>query len=107
MTKKEEKVLLPTATNKFLMQWKGPFKTVKKKVRKVYYKINVCWKIKTFHANMLKLYVKRDNNIDIGIAGEAVVEIEDDDGNETLTTRSKEKRSNRWDSKFWVNWWPV
>lgn len=44
---------------------------------------------------MLKLYVKRDNNIDIGIAGEAVVEIEDDDGNETLTTRSKEKRSNR------------
>lgn len=63
MTKKEEKVLLPTATNKFLMQWKGPFKTVKKK----------------------------------SIAGEAVVEIEDDDGNETLTTRSKEKRSNRWD----------
>lgn len=83
------------------------FKIVKKKVRKVYYKINVCWKIKIFYVNMFKLYVKRDNNIDIGIVGEVVVEIEDDDGNEIFIMRSKEKRFNWWDSKFWVNWWLV
>lgn len=86
-------VLLPTASNKLLMQWKGPF-TIVEKVEKVDYKIDMCGKLKTFHANMLKLHVKRESDIDIlGIAGVAVVDIEDkDDGNETLVDSPREAR---------------
>lgn len=67
------------------MQWKGPF-TIVEKIGKIDYKIDMDGKLKAFHANMLKLYVKRDSDIDnLGIAGVANVDIEDgDDGNETL-----------------------
>lgn len=43
---------------------------------------------------MLKLYVERESDIDIlGIAGVAVVDIEDDDdGNETLVDSPREVR---------------
>lgn len=86
-------VLLPTASNKLLMQWKGPF-TIVEKVGKVDYKIDMGGKLKTFHANMLKLYVERDSDVDIlGIAGVAVVDIkDDDDGNETLVDSPRETR---------------
>lgn len=62
-------------------------------------------KLKTFHANMRKPYVEIDSNIDIlGIAGVAVVDVEDDDnGNETLVDSPREarkRRSKRCDSKF-------
>lgn len=75
------------------MQWKGPF-TIVEKVGKVDYTIDMCGKLKTFHANMLKLYVERESDIDIlGIAGVAVVDIEDeDDGNETLVDSPREAR---------------
>ncbi|KAK3085949.1 hypothetical protein FSP39_011202 [Pinctada imbricata] len=52
-------VLLPTDNNKLLMQWKGPFKIVKK-LNKVDYQINMQGKFKTFHANLLKLYTERE-----------------------------------------------
>lgn len=86
-------VLLPTASNNLLMQWKRPF-TIVEKEGKVDYKIDMCGKLKTFHANMLKLYVERESDIDIlGIAGVAVVDIEDDDdGNETLVDSPREAR---------------
>lgn len=62
-------VLLPNASNKLLMQWKGPF-TIVEKVGKVDFKIDMGGKLKTFHANMLQLYVERESDIDIlGIAG--------------------------------------
>lgn len=63
---------------------------------KVDYKIDMCGKLKTFHANMLKLYVERESDIDIlGIAGVAVVDIEDDDdGNETLVDSPREARKD-------------
>ena len=51
-------VLLPTDSNKLLMQWKGPYRIVDKP-NKVDYKIDMNGKTRTFHANLLKLYVER------------------------------------------------
>ena len=51
-------VLLPTDSNKLLMQWKGPYKIVDKP-NKVDYKIDMNGKTRTFHANLLKLYIER------------------------------------------------
>lgn len=75
------------------MQWEGSFR-IMEKVGKVDYKIDMEEKIKTFHANMLKLYVERVSDFDVlGISGEAVVDIEDDnDGDETLVDSPREAR---------------
>ena len=54
-------VLLPTDNNKLLLQWKGPFKIVKK-LNRVDYQIDMQGKCKTFHANLLKLYMERDHS---------------------------------------------
>ncbi|XP_055997762.1 uncharacterized protein LOC125654613 [Ostrea edulis] len=51
-------VLLPTESNKLLMQWKGPYKIVKK-VGNVDYMLDVNGTVKTYHANLLKKYVDR------------------------------------------------
>ena len=51
-------ILLPTSHNKLLMQWKGPFEIVKK-IGNMDYRLNIKGKLKTFHANMLKLYLDR------------------------------------------------
>lgn len=50
-------VLLPTDTNKLLLKWKGPF-VVRERFNSDY-KIDMNGKEKVFHANMLKLYVRR------------------------------------------------
>ncbi|GFR66735.1 zinc finger protein [Elysia marginata] len=55
-------VLLPTDSNKLLMQWKGPFEVVAT-VGVNDYRINVSGKVKTFHANLLKGYIARDQDI--------------------------------------------
>ena len=52
-------VLLPTDSNKLLLQWKGPF-SIKKKVNKVDYQVCMKGKLKTFHVNMLKKYIERN-----------------------------------------------
>ena len=52
-------VLLPTDHNKLLMQWKGPY-VVEEVVGLNDYKVKVGSKTKTFHANLLKLYVERE-----------------------------------------------
>ncbi|XP_062599512.1 uncharacterized protein LOC134261046 [Saccostrea cucullata] len=54
-------VLLPTDSNKLLMQWKGPF-SIKKKLNKVDYQIEMKGKLKTFHVNMLKKYINRNDD---------------------------------------------
>ena len=51
-------VLLPTDSNKLLLQWKGPFK-VTHKVGKHDYRVDQNGKIKIYHANMLRKYVER------------------------------------------------
>ena len=51
-------LLLPTDTNKLLSSWAGPYPIVK--VFHPDYKVLVRGKEKTFHANMLKKYVRRE-----------------------------------------------
>ncbi len=52
-------VLLPTNKNKLLLQWKGPF-VIEEKFGIGNYRIRVGDKLKTYHANMLKKYVERE-----------------------------------------------
>ena len=52
-------VLLPTESNKLLMQWKGPYQIVRK-VGNVDYMLDVNGTVKTYHANLLKKYVERE-----------------------------------------------
>ena len=80
-------LLLPTSTNKLLMQWKGPYEVVRRVARNDY-KLMVDGKEKTYHANLLKRYVERTDSPGTGnnvtnVQGNAihvVVEEEDDDG---------------------------
>ncbi|GFO27105.1 Zinc finger protein [Plakobranchus ocellatus] len=53
-------VLLPTDSNKLLMQWKVPFEIVAT-VGINDYRINMRGKEKIFHANLLKGYIARDS----------------------------------------------
>ena len=57
-------VLLPTDGNMLLMQWKGPYKVVEK-VGRCDYKLFVNGKIKPFHANLLKKYISRKNELGV------------------------------------------
>jgi hypothetical protein len=52
-------MLLPTNSNKLLMQWKGPFE-IEAVVGVNDYKINISGKSKTYHANLLKKYHRRE-----------------------------------------------
>jgi hypothetical protein len=66
-------LLLPTDNNKLLMKWKGPYSVVEK-VSENDYKINIDGRCKTFHANMLKLYLHREtSNKDAVTVANAVV----------------------------------
>ena len=53
-------VLLPTDNNKLLMQWKGPF-VVEQVVGMNDYKLEVKGNLKTYHVNLLKKYIERDD----------------------------------------------
>ena len=55
-------ILLPTNSNKLLLQWKGPYKVVEKS-GKYTYKIKVKGKVKNFHINMLKQYWSSDPEV--------------------------------------------
>jgi len=51
-------IMLPTDNNKLLMQWKGPYDIINK-IGENDYRIDINGHAKTFHANMLKKYIKR------------------------------------------------
>ena len=53
-------LLLPSESNKVLLQWNGPY-AVLEVVNVMNYKINVKGVVTTYPANMLKLYVERHN----------------------------------------------
>ena len=55
-------LLLPTASNKLLMQWRGPFPIIAKKSI-MDYTIDFGHRQKTFHINMLKKYIRRKDEI--------------------------------------------
>ncbi|RUS77740.1 hypothetical protein EGW08_014499 [Elysia chlorotica] len=59
-------VLLPTDTNKLLMQWKGPYKVVAV-VGINDYRVKMGRKEKTLHANLLKRYVSRSEMEDVDV----------------------------------------
>ena len=54
-------LLLPTDANKLLMQWKGPYEIMSRCGKGNDYRIKINKKVKTFHANMLKKYIERDD----------------------------------------------
>lgn len=82
-------ILLPTDNNKLLMQWKGPFKVVERKGISDY-RIDVNGKFRLFHANLLKKYNLREEELKSDehkqLTSCAVIEYEEDDeqGNEHL-----------------------
>ena len=52
-------ILLPTDSNKLLMQWRGPY-TVESRVGANDYRVKMGSKTKTYHINMLKKYISRE-----------------------------------------------
>ena len=72
-------LLLPTDSNKLLLQWKGPYEVVE-----VDYKIDVNGVVSTYHANMLKQYVERRNELSHCLLSAEAIESVDDDDNEEL-----------------------
>ena len=56
--------LLPTDKNKLLMGWKGPYEVVEK-LSPLDYRIRISGKEKSFHINMLKQYVEREDDQEV------------------------------------------
>ena len=74
-------MLLPTANNKLLLQWKGPYRIMEKKGQ-CDYVIDMDGQKKIFHANMLKKYYSRPEE-DMSVINDlstAVVEDDEDIG---------------------------
>ena len=65
-------VLLPSASNKLLSSWPGPFPITK--VFHPDYRVLVKGKEKVFHANMLKRYVRREEAADVAVGGSKCVQ---------------------------------
>lgn len=82
-------ILLPTDSNKLLMQWKDPFKVVERKGISDY-RIDVNGKFRLFYANLLKKYNLREEELKpdehTQLTSCAVIEYkgEDEQGNEQL-----------------------
>lgn len=68
-------ILLPTDHNKLLLQWKGPFRVVKR-VAPYDYTLDINGKVKTFHINMLKRYFTRKVEAEESLRTAAVTIIE-------------------------------
>ena len=62
-------ILLPTSRNKLSMQWKGPYEVVEV-VNPYDYRVEVKGVCKTYHANLLKLYVERKDSVVASVAPE-------------------------------------
>nr|XP_006823664.1 PREDICTED: uncharacterized protein LOC100372741 [Saccoglossus kowalevskii] len=77
-------ILLPTDSNKLLMQWKGPYE-IDSVIGVNDYRVKVRGQYKTYHANLLTKYIQRneqsseaaDNLPVLGIASAAVIEYEE------------------------------
>ena len=83
-------LLLPTDQNKLLLQWQGPYKVLER-VRPGDYRIQMPTRVRTIHANLLKKYFNRDqdvdeseeheevDDVDIQVAGTAMLEQDEND----------------------------
>ena len=74
-------LLLPTDSNKLLLQWKCPYEVVEV-VNRMDYKIDVNGVVSTFDANMSKQYVERRNELSHCLLSAKAIESVDDDDNE-------------------------
>ena len=79
-------ILLPTDHNKLLLQWKGPYEVVEV-LNRMDYKVDADGRKKVFHANLLKLYIPRDDSEPTGdtdgvnaAASLAIIEPGDENG---------------------------
>ena len=61
-------VLLPTDRNKLLLQWKGPYE-VTSKLSDLDYKVHMKGKDKTYHINLLKKYITREDEVKTTTSG--------------------------------------
>ena len=52
-------VLLPTDSNKLVLQWKGPYE-IKEVVNRMDYKVDIEGNFKILHANILTAYQERE-----------------------------------------------
>lgn len=89
-------VLLPRKTNKLLLQWKGPY-TVVEKFGVGDYRVQVGNKVKTYHANLLKKYIERedterpvDGQVSVAVLEESMTEEIDAESSITLMTNPDE-----------------
>lgn len=71
-------VLLPSSSNKLVMQWLGPYPVVECKGNGVDYVLRIRGKNRLFHINMLKKYFRRDGFKRKGETAQVCV-VEDDD----------------------------
>ena len=74
-------LLLPTDSNKLLLQWKGPYEVVEV-VNRMDYRIDVNGVVCTYHANMLEQHVERRNELSHCLLSAEAIELVDDDENE-------------------------
>ena len=75
-------LLLPTDSNKLLLQWKGPYEVVEV-VNRMEYKIDVNGVDSTYHENMFKQYVERRNELShCLLSAEAIASVDDDDNDD-------------------------
>ena len=77
-------LLLPTYSNKLLLQWRGPLEIVEV-LNHVDYRVNMNGYIHTYHANILRLYVKGKTEVShCLLSAEASIPLreEDDDEND-------------------------
>ena len=77
-------LLLPTDSNKLLLQWKGPYEVVEV-VNRMDYKIDVNGVVSTYHANMLKQYVERRTVPSHCLLSTETTESVDDDGSDEFS----------------------
>ena len=79
-------VLLPTKTNKLLMSWKGPYEVVEK-LSVLDYRIKMGKKVKTFHINMLRQYIEREDDqltTDVQVCSIAVLDCTSEDTEDNI-----------------------
>ena len=78
-------LLLPTESNKLLLQWKGPYEIVEV-INRMDYNADVNVVVNPYHANMLKQYVERQNVLSHCLmSAEATASVNEDDDTEEFS----------------------
>ena len=87
-------LLLPTESNKLLLQWKGPYEVVEI-VNRMDYKVDVDGVVGTYHANMLKQYVERKTvTSHCLLSAEANVTVDEEILKNLVSTIARSRRQN-------------